>query len=94
MKRKQACAQGAGRLPTGQGVVVCWYDQYYLSMIYVQLMDKQKGDTKRSDGRQDKKRVETELKNKTSSPMCSWWAKAIKRDQKEGRKEGLNYNNK
>ena len=54
-------------------------------------MDQQKDDMIRPDGRQDKKRAETQrAKNdKTSSPMSSWWAKDDTRDQKEGRIEGL-----
>ena len=52
-------------------------------------MDQQKDDTKRPDGIQDKKRADTEIKNKTSSLMSSWWAKDDTRIQKEGRDEGL-----
>ena len=56
-------------------------------------MGQQKDDaTIRPDGRQDKKRAGSELKNKTSVHMSSWWAKDDTRHQKEDRDEGLNSN--
>ena len=55
-------------------VAVCWYDQS--SYMYVQLIDRQKDDAKRPNGRQSTKRADKELKTKTktSSPTYHMYA--------------------
>ena len=57
------------------------------------MVDQHKDDTQktRRKTRQDEGR-DTELKNITSSPMSSWWAKDYPRPQKERRDEGLKTN--
>ena len=49
-KNHRACAQGAGRVPKGQGRCLLARSVLW----YVQVMDQQKYDTTRPDGRQDK----------------------------------------
>ena len=83
--KKQTCAQGAGRVPRGQGCCLLVRSVLW----YVQWMDQQKDATIRPDGRQCKKeesRDTAQTKQKRLSySISSWWARDDPRDRKEGR---------
>ena len=88
-KKLHTCAQGAGRVPRGQGC--CLLAQSVL--CYVHVMDQQKDGT-RPDGRQEKKeRKEESSDTELEKPNQHFYVQPVgqrrHRDRREGRDNGV-----
>ena len=78
--RKQTCAQGDGRVPRKR---LLFAGTLRSVLLYVQLMDKHEDITRTAYGRQNQN------KQKTISPMSSWWIKDVTADAKRTETDGL-----